>query len=66
MEGGGNKRTCFFLCSSTSVCRPPAGASGNIRDIQKLLEHSDRKAAIIYVNALGGGMFDFVNLGVPL
>lgn len=66
MEGGGNKQKRHLLRSSAFFISLPTGASGNIRAIPKLLEHSDRKAAIIYANALCGGMFDFVNLGVPL
>jgi hypothetical protein len=66
MEGGGNKQNRHLLRSSASLPSLPTGAPGNIRAIPKLLEHSDKKAAIIYANALGGGMFYFVNLGDPL
>jgi hypothetical protein len=66
MEGGGNKRTCYFLCYSTSVCRPPAGASGNIRAIQDLLGQSNEQAAVIYAYGPIRGLYGVASLGVSL
>jgi site-specific recombinase XerD len=66
VECGGNKLSRHLPRSSASVCRPPAGALGNIRIIQDLLGQSDMQAAVIYAHGLSRGLHGVASLGVSL